>query len=104
MPVENPATEEIILSHAPREGYCASTRFIPSLEYTVLAMPVEAAQNPRTHGVSACGSPPSFPIWGKVIERSPPGAAFGREHMFFNLHKALEAWQRISDRSSPTEG
>ena len=29
----------------------------------------------------------------KIIERSPLGAALGRERMYFDLHKALEAWQ-----------
>jgi hypothetical protein len=39
----------------------------------------------------------------KLIERSPIGAVLGREIMFFDLLKALEAWQRIGDRPSSTE-
>ncbi len=41
-------------------------------------------------------------IQKKMIERSPLGAALGRERMFFNLHKALEAWQHTGDRPSST--
>jgi hypothetical protein len=40
----------------------------------------------------------------KIIERSPLGAALGRERMFFNLHKAVEAWRQISERTPRPEG
>ena len=32
----------------------------------------------------------------KTIKRSPLAATLGHERMFFNLHKALEAWQAHS--------
>ena len=38
----------------------------------------------------------------KIIEHSPLGAALGRERMFFNLRKALEAWQQRSERPTFT--
>jgi hypothetical protein len=34
----------------------------------------------------------------KIIERSPPAAALGRERMFFDLYKALEASLHGGDR------
>jgi SulP family sulfate permease len=65
---------------------------IPDIEYTALVMLAEAEQNLRARGVSlwlAAVNPDLL----KIVERSPLGAALGRERMFFNLHKALENWQ-----------
>ena len=76
---------------------------IPDIEYTALVMLTEAEQTQRARGVSiwlAAVNPDLL----KVIERSPLGAALGRERMFFNLQKALEAWQHISERPSPNKG
>jgi hypothetical protein len=36
----------------------------------------------------------------KMIERSPLGAALGRERVFFDLHKVVEAWQHRGHLSS----
>jgi sulfate permease, SulP family len=66
---------------------------IPDIEYTALIMLTEAEQNLRARGVSlwlAAVNPDLL----KVIERSPLGAALGHERMFFNLYKALAAWQQ----------
>jgi hypothetical protein len=40
----------------------------------------------------------------RLVERAPLGAALGHERMFFNLRKALDAWQGISGQRSSTEG
>ena len=65
---------------------------IPDIEYTALVMLTEAEENLRARGVTlwlAAVNPGLL----KIIERSPLAAALGHERMFFNLHKALEAWQ-----------
>jgi MFS superfamily sulfate permease-like transporter len=65
---------------------------IPDIEYTALAMLTEAERNLRARGVSlwlAALNPDLL----KIIERAPLGKALGRERMFFNLPKALEAYQ-----------
>lgn len=70
---------------------------IPDIEYTALLMLIEAEQNLRARGVSlwlAAVNPDLL----KLIERSPLGAALGKERMYFNLHKALEAYQQSEDR------
>ena len=74
---------------------------IPDIEYTALVMLTEAEENLRGRGVSlwlAAVNPDLL----KLIERSLLGAALGHERMFFNLHKALEAWQHSPDGSGPT--
>ena len=76
---------------------------IPDIEYTALVMLTEAEQNQRARGVSLWLAAVN-PDLQKVIERSPLGTALGRERIFFNLHKALEAWQHIGARPSSTEG
>jgi sulfate permease, SulP family len=76
---------------------------IPDIEYTALVMLTEAEQTQRARGVAlwlAAVNPDLL----KIIERSPLGAALGHERMFFNLHKALEGWQRSGDRTSRSEG
>ncbi|MBI5632800.1 MAG: SulP family inorganic anion transporter [Nitrospirae bacterium] len=65
---------------------------IPDIEYTALLMLTEAEENLRSRGITlwlAAVNPDLL----KIIERSPLGAALGHERMFFNLRKALEAWQ-----------
>jgi SulP family sulfate permease len=72
---------------------------IPDIEYTALVMLTEAEQNMRARGVSlwlAALNPDLLTL----IERTPLGATLGRERMFFNLHKALAAWQGGQGRSS----
>jgi sulfate permease, SulP family len=76
---------------------------IPDIEYTALMMLTEAEQSQRARGVAlwlAAVNPDLL----KIIERSPLGAALGRERMFFNLHKALEGWRQSGDRASRIEG
>lgn len=68
---------------------------IPDIEYTALVMLTEAEENLRARGISlwlAALNPDLL----KTIENSPLGAALGHERMFFNLHKALKAWQEQS--------
>jgi MFS superfamily sulfate permease-like transporter len=76
---------------------------IPDIEYTALVMLTEAEQNMRARGVSlwlAAVNPDLL----QIIARAPLGAALGHERLFFNLHKALEAWQHTGERSSSIEG
>jgi high affinity sulfate transporter 1 len=76
---------------------------IPDIEYTALVMLTEAEVSLRARGVRlwlAALNPDLL----RSIERSPLGAALGHERMFFNLHKVLEAWQRMGDRPSSAKG
>lgn len=77
---------------------------IPDIEYTALVMLTEAEENLRARGVSlwlAALNPDLL----KVIERSPLGKVLGHERMFFNLRKALEAWEQGGDRPAmPPQG
>ncbi|MGD9783028.1 MAG: SulP family inorganic anion transporter, partial [Kiritimatiellia bacterium] len=65
---------------------------IPDIEYTALAMLTEAQQMQQERGVElwlAALNPDLL----KMIERAPLGKALGHERMFFNLTKALDAYQ-----------
>jgi MFS superfamily sulfate permease-like transporter len=65
---------------------------IPDIEYTALVMLTEAQENLHERGVAlwlAALNPDLF----KIIERSPLGGILGRDRMFFNLAKALEAYR-----------
>lgn len=70
---------------------------IPDIEYTALVMLTEAEQNLRERGVSLWLASLN-PDLLKLIERSPLGSALGRDRMFFNLSKALEAYRITDDR------
>jgi MFS superfamily sulfate permease-like transporter len=73
---------------------------IPDIEYTALIMLTEAEKTMRAHGVTfwlAAVNPDLF----KTIERSSLGKTLGHERMFFDLHKALEAWQHGGARPTP---
>jgi SulP family sulfate permease len=66
---------------------------IPDIEYTALVMLTEAEENLRAQGVTlwlAAVNPDLL----KTIKRSPLGVVLGEERMFFNLQKALAAWQQ----------
>ncbi len=66
---------------------------IPDIEYTALVMLTEAKANLEKRGIDiwlAKLNPDLF----KIIGRSPLGVNLGRERMFFNLQKALEAFQK----------
>jgi MFS superfamily sulfate permease-like transporter len=65
---------------------------IPDIEYTALVMLTDAEQRQREHGVTLwlAGVNPDLL---KIIQRAPVGATLGDERMFFNLHKALEAYR-----------
>jgi high affinity sulfate transporter 1 len=68
---------------------------IPDIEYTALAMLIEAEENLRARGVTlwlAAVNPDLL----KTLSRSPLGKALGHERMFFDLHKVLAAWQAQS--------
>ena len=75
---------------------------IPDIEYTALLMLIEAEQTLRAHGVSLwlAGVNPDLL---QTIRRSPLADELGPARMFFNLRKALEAWQRGSDKPDSTE-
>ena len=75
---------------------------IPDIEYTALLMLIEAEQTLRAHGVSLwlAGVNPDLL---QTIRRSPLAGELGPARMFFNLRKALEAWQRGSDKPDSTE-
>jgi anti-anti-sigma regulatory factor len=67
---------------------------IPDIEYTALVMLTEAQENLHERGVAlwlAALNPDLF----KIIERSPLGGILGRDRMFFNLAKALEAYRVV---------
>lgn len=64
---------------------------IPDIEYSALIMLTEAEQGLRARGVSLWLTSLN-PNLLKTIQNSQPGAALGKERMFYNLHKALEAW------------
>ena len=65
---------------------------IPDIEYTALVMLTEAEEKLRARGVTlwlAALNPDLL----KLIQRSPLGERLGRERMFFNLHKVVEAYR-----------
>jgi high affinity sulfate transporter 1 len=69
---------------------------IPDIEYTALDTLVEANRKLRARGVElwlATVNPDLF----RILERSALGAALGHGHMFFNLHKAVEAYRELGD-------
>jgi SulP family sulfate permease len=76
---------------------------IPDIEYTALVKLTEAEENLRSRGVELwlAGLNPDVL---RLVERAPLGAALGHERMFFNLRKALEAWQKMGDDSSSRDG
>jgi len=92
----------LVLETQPRVIVLECTA-IPDIEYTALVKLTEAEENLRERGVELwlAGLNPDVL---KLVERAPLGAALGHERMFFNLRKALEAWQGISDQWSSTEG
>ena len=65
---------------------------IPDIEYTALCALTDAEHNLRARGVSlwlAKINPGLLPL----IERSPLGAALGKERVFDSMHHMLEAWE-----------
>lgn len=65
---------------------------IPDIEYTALAMLTEAEEKQRARGVTlwlAALNPDLLTL----IERTPLGKTLGRERLFFDLRKALRAFQ-----------
>ncbi len=66
---------------------------IPDIEYTALTMLTEYEQKLRTRGVALwlAGVNPDLHA---IIERSPLGQTLGRDRVFYNLHKAVAAWQQ----------
>jgi high affinity sulfate transporter 1 len=92
----------LVLETQPRVIVLECTA-IPDIEYTALVKLTEAEENLRSRGVELwlAGLNPDVL---RLIERAPLGAALGHERMFFNLRKALEAWQTMSDHPSSTAG
>ena len=76
---------------------------IPDIEYTALTMLTEAEENLRNRGIIlwlAAVNPDLL----KILARSPLAAVLGRGRMFFDLHKALDAWQHRGDQASSAPG
>jgi sulfate permease, SulP family len=77
---------------------------IPDIEYSALMMLVEAEENLRKRGITlwlAAVNPDLL----KILQGSSLGMVLGRARMFFNLHKALEAWQQRAETViAPPEG
>ena len=69
------------------------------LEYTALKMLTEAEASNRERGIDLwlVGLTPGVLA---VVQRSPLGAALGRERMLFNLETAVERWQARGGRPS----
>jgi MFS superfamily sulfate permease-like transporter len=65
---------------------------ILDIEYTALLMLTEAEENLRARGASLWLVAVN-PDLLEVIQRTPLGAALGRERMFVDLHKALAAFR-----------
>jgi MFS superfamily sulfate permease-like transporter len=85
---------------APPQVLVLECSAIPDIEYTALVMLTEAEQKLRERGITlwlAALNPDLL----RRIERSPLGAALGRERMFFDMHKALAAWDQRSGQSRP---
>ena len=73
---------------------------ILDIEYTALLMLTEAEQHMRAAGCElwlAAINPDVLTI----VQRSPLGQTLGRQRMFFNLDKAVEAWLQLQDRPLP---
>jgi len=73
---------------------------VPDIEYSALMMLSEAVDNQRARGVEVWLAALNPDIL-KVVGRSPLEGKLGRERMFFNLHKAVEAYRARAERSGP---
>ena len=64
---------------------------VPDIEFTALKMLIEAEERLRTNGIQlwlARLNPAAL----EVVQRSSLGQSLGRERMFFNVHRAVEAY------------
>jgi high affinity sulfate transporter 1 len=71
---------------------------VPDIEFTALKMLMDAEERLRAAGTElwlARLNPAALDI----VQRSPLGARLGRERMFFNVHRAVEAY--LARRSAP---
>jgi anti-anti-sigma factor len=68
-------------------------RAVFDLEYTALKMLTEAEKELRKRGITLwlVGLNPGVL---RMVQRSPLGETLGRERMFFNLDRAVAAWQK----------
>jgi high affinity sulfate transporter 1 len=68
---------------------------VPDLEYTALKMVIEAEKRQREHGIMLwlVGLNPEVL---RVVQNSELGETLGRDRMFFNLERAVEAFQARS--------
>ncbi len=83
---------ELILQASPRV-LVIDFSAIPDIEYTALKMLIEFEEKLREGEITlwlAALNPEPL----KVIERSPLGKTLGRERLFYNLQKAVEAFQK----------
>lgn len=75
---------------------------VPDIEFTALKMMIDAEERLRGMGISlwlARLNPAAL----EVVQRSPLGARLGRERMFFNVNRAVEAYlaRRASSGEAP---
>jgi len=70
---------------------------VPDIEFTALKMLIEAEERLRTNGIQlwlARLNPAAL----EVVQRSSLGPSLGRERMFFNVHRAVEAYVARQER------
>lgn len=75
---------------------------VPDIEFTALKMMIDAEERLRGMGISlwlARLNPAAL----EVVQRSPLGARLGRERMFFNVNRAVEAYlaREAASREAP---
>jgi len=64
---------------------------VPDIEYTALKMLTDAEERLRNAGTILWLARLSTAAL-EVVNRSPLGERLGRERMFFNVHRAVEAY------------
>lgn len=72
---------------------------ISDIEYTALVMLEEAQENIHERGITLWLAGLNPDLYA-IIERSPLGATLGHGRMFFDLHKAVEAYLSRSKKDS----
>jgi high affinity sulfate transporter 1 len=76
---------------------------VPDIEFTALKMMIDAEERLRGMGISlwlARLNPAAL----QVVQRSPLGARLGRERMFFNVNRAVEAYLARQSSSGEPPG
>lgn len=92
--VENArAKMQVLVEQCQPEVIVLECSAIPDIEYTALMMLIEVEEGLRARGITLWLVAVN-PGLLKTIKRSPLWNTLKHERMFFNLHKALEAWQQ----------